>query len=265
MSKPIRLTDELIEQIKQDFATHLETVKMFDGNVEFSQSISWTDDENTVASVTFTPAAYAKMVSLLQNFSSEVAWHGVTYRDEADESNFIVTDILVYPQVVSGATVETDQAEYTKWLYELEDEEFNNLRMQGHSHVNMAVTPSSVDLAHQEKILAQADDDMFYIFMIWNKSLASNIKIFDLANNILYENEDIDVFVGSSKLDLSGFVKDAKTSVKTASFQKAAPVNQKAATANKWAPASKQNKGGGRFAYDDYDDPYGPWNPSYNY
>lgn len=107
------------------------------------------------ATVFFTPDAWAKMVTLLREFDKEVAWHGVARRGENEEANeYIISDILVYPQTVSGASVEMDTEEYAKWIMDnAEDDRFNNIHMQGHSHVNMAPNPSSVDLNHQEEIL----------------------------------------------------------------------------------------------------------------
>ena len=82
------------------------------------------------------------------------------------------------------------------------------MRMQGHSHVNMSVSPSGVDSGHREKILDQLDADMFYIFMIWNKRLDTHTLIYDMANNVLYEDGDITVKIaGDDSLD--AFMADA--------------------------------------------------------
>ena len=111
---------------------------------------------------------------------------------------------------MDGTNVNTDQKEYTQWLYAQEDEVFNAIRMQGHSHVNMGTSPSSVDLTHQEEILNQLDDDMFYIFMIWNKRLEHTVKIYDLASNTLYEDADIDLVCPT----LDSFLEEADQLVK---------------------------------------------------
>ena len=75
--------------------------------------------------------------------SGEKWQHGTVLRTEnskSDSNEFIVEDIFVYPQEVTGSTVTTDQEAYSKWLYELDDDIFNNLRMQSHSHCNMGVS-----------------------------------------------------------------------------------------------------------------------------
>jgi len=149
------------------------------------------EHEHSRAAVLLTPEAYRKTVALVSEFADEVAWHGRVTR--SSENEFTIEDIFVYPQEVTGATVTTDQSAYTEWLYSLDDDTFSAIRMQGHSHVNMNVSPSGVDEQHRKKILEQLEGDMFYIFMIWNKSLAVHTLIYDMAHNILYENKDIDV------------------------------------------------------------------------
>lgn len=213
MSKPIKITEDLIQTLTEEFISSIKKTKLSDGKINYTRALKWDNAENDKAFITFAPAAFAKMVMLIQQFDSEVAWHGVAHRDADHGNMFHVTDILVYPQVVSGSTVNTDQDKYQEWLYAWSDEVFANMRMQGHSHVNMGTTPSSVDLAHQEEILSQLDDDMFYIFMIWNKKFEHTIKIYDMSINTLYENSDITVYIGNEGIDLDAFIREAKTLV----------------------------------------------------
>lgn len=214
MSKPIKLTDELLQKIQEEFIEKVKSTKMFDGKLEYSRTFKWEGDDDR-ATVYLSSVAFAKMNSLIQQFSDEVAWHGVVHRDEQDPSIFRITDILVYPQVVTGATVNTDQEKYQTWLYSFDDDVFNNIRMQGHSHVNMSVSPSGVDTTHQEKILEQISDDDYYIFMIWNKRYEHFVRIFDLKNNTLYETADVDVYIGDDGVDLRAFLDYAKEIVTT--------------------------------------------------
>jgi len=84
--------------------------------------------------------------------------------------------------------------------------------MQGHSHVNMGVSPSGVDERHRQQILDQLDEDMFYIFMIWNKALKTHTLIYDMAYNILYEDKNVSVkIIGDESLD--EFLADAEEKV----------------------------------------------------
>lgn len=217
MSKPIKLTEQLKSNIISEFASSIESEKMFNGEINFKKKFEWEDDDR--ATIVFDVVAFVKMYALIQEFSDEVAWHGVAKRADEDSSVFIISDIMVYPQEVTGTTVNTDQVKYQTWLYEFDDDTFNNIRMQSHSHVNMSTSPSAVDLTHQEKILSQLSSDMFYIFMIWNKKMEHTAKIFDLKNNTLYENKDIDVVIGNNNVDIKGFVDTSKKLVEKRYYQ----------------------------------------------
>lgn len=215
MSKPITLTDELIAKMQEEFAEHLRKTKLSDGKLTYTKSFSY-DDEDAKAKLMFTAIAYLKMLSLVQHVSDEVAWHGFVERKAEDL--FLITDIVVYPQTVTGATVNTDQERYQRWIMEVDDEKFNNLRMQGHSHVNMACSPSTTDLNHQEQILQQLTGDTYYIFIIWNKRGDHNIKIYDFANNTLYEDKDIEVGVIDEGFDLDDFLADVDENVQKKTY-----------------------------------------------
>ena len=112
-----------------------------------------------------------------------------------------------------------DTEKYALWIQEnIEDERFNHIYMQGHSHVNMGTSPSSVDLNHQEEILGMLGDNDFYIFMIWNKSFASTNKIYDLKKNVMFEDKDITVKIIGQNEGLDEFIKNAKDMVKSKSY-----------------------------------------------
>lgn len=208
MSKVIKLTTEQLQECRRDFDTALSTMKLTDGKISFIKTIT---SPNEKATLYFDPLAWRKMQTLIKEFDKEVAWHGVAYRGEDETKNeYFITDILVYPQKVTGATVNTDQEKYEMWLMQHKDEVFNNIRMQGHSHVNMATSPSGVDETHQAKILEQLEDDMFYIFLIWNKSNSKFIKIYDLKKNILFETVDVNVEILDDGSGIDEFLADAK-------------------------------------------------------
>lgn len=211
MSKPIRFTTALIQQMMMDFGQKLSGTKFFDGKVSYTKTYTYEDGEESKAVILFEPVAYAKMLMLLHTFDSEVGWHGTVER--VDDRTFVIKDILVYPQEVTGTTVNPDQEKYQTWMMELDDDTFNALHMQGHSHVNMATTPSSVDTTFYESILNQLGDDDFYIFMIFNKRLERTIKIYDMKSNTLYENGDVSIGIRCDGGDMEQFVADAKDDV----------------------------------------------------
>jgi len=245
MPRPIILTDEIKKKALDEFSTMLDGMKMSDGKLSYSKSYEYKDCS---AIVWLTQEAYRKIVALVMEFKEEVGWHGVVSR--LDENEFLIEDIVIYPQEVTGSTVNTDQFIYSEWLYSLDDEIFNKIRMQGHSHVNMSVTPSSVDSEHRSQILEQLESDMFYIFMIWNKSLSIHTLIYDMNRNILYENKDVYVHLLDDET-MKGFLADAKTKVQ-----------KKTITAKKSPTTKKSTKGKQVKTVDDFDE-YSDWREKY--
>ena len=207
MPRPIIMTEDMKNQARKDFNAMLSDMKMSDGKFNYSKSFQYKTGKATVQ---ITQKAYRKMLALVTEFSDEVGWHGTVSR--SDDAVYIIEDIFVYPQEVTGSTVNTDQESYTKWLYNLDEDTFGKLRMQGHSHVNMGVSPSGVDDRHRQQILDQLDDSMFYIFMIWNKKLDMHTLIYDMERNILYEDKDIEVKILDDE-EMEGFLADANTKV----------------------------------------------------
>ena len=209
MSRLIKLTPECMEECKTEFMKIIANAKFADGKITFSKTIGTV---NRKAQVLFTEMAWLKMTNLIDEFEKEVAWHGIAVRGEEPDT-YCIKDILVYPQEVTGATVTTDQEKYSMWLMQQPDEIFNNIRMQGHSHVRMSTSPSSVDTTWYEQILDQMKDDMFYIFMIWNKRREKTIKIYDLRENVLFETADVEVKVIHEDGGIMKFMDSAKEMV----------------------------------------------------
>ena len=65
----------------------------------------------------------------------------------------------------------------------------------------------------QEEILAQLTDDMYYIFMICNKRLEHTTKIYDLQNNTMYEDNEIEYGIMDDQCDLDEFIAEANKQV----------------------------------------------------
>lgn len=212
MSKIIRMTPEMIQAATERFSEQLKRTNLVDGKITYTENFQATGQK---AVIWFTPDAYAKMIALIQDSDKEVAWHGIAHRVDDEVGQYVITDILVYPQEVTGATVNTDQEEYEMWMMRQEDDVFNNIRMQGHSHVRMETHPSTTDLEHQAKIIDQLEGDMFYIFMIWNKYFKYTAKIYDLKINTLFEPADISVMMVGSGHGLEEFIREARAMVKT--------------------------------------------------
>ena len=184
--RPIRLTNKELQEILQNMRTQLKHERSATGTVSVAYKLKPISSD-AKAHITLTEQAWEKIKQLVDQCDKEVGWHGTVERTSKNE--FTITDILVFPQTVTAATVTSDETKYTMWLMSQPDEVFNKLRFHGHSHVNMGVNPSGVDTKYQDDILKNLND--FYIFGIFNKREDNYLIIYDVTNNIVYEDKDI--------------------------------------------------------------------------
>lgn len=213
MAKTIHVPRDEVDIIIEAPRAQLLGARCCGGAVEVKQTFKKDD---RCANLYFSPTAWVKMSSLVSGFHTEVQWHGLVRR--ISECEFEVYDILVPPHTVSATTVISDQEEYSEWLNELDDDTFGAMRFHGHSHVNMGVTPSGVDTDYRSDLITQLpkpsdDEDVFYIFLIINKSHQWSAEIYDVTNNALYSSVDKEIdlavmFEDGSFLDV--FVREAK-------------------------------------------------------
>ena len=209
--KPIFLTEERKAQLLADFEKMLAKTSMINGKLEISKEFEYEKGAYLNAKLWYTPTAWAKMTMLVDMFSGEVGWQGVVERIEDNE--FLVSDILVYPQVVTAAHVDTNEQDMSEFIIANQlkyEEEGKCINFQGHSHVNMSVSPSGTDMEDQKSRMV-GQKDGFYIFTIQNKKRESNTWIYDYDNNVMYSTKEIDVDVWMDNDELmSEFLADAK-------------------------------------------------------
>lgn len=186
----ISLTEELKQKALEEFQAKLLNTRSLEKTLNFSFDLC-TKVENTPKIIlNVTLEAWLKMWSLVHSEKGEIGWHGTV--EKVKKGVYIIKDILMYPQYVTGVTVQTDDIEYGNWLHkEITDDQINHLRFHGHSHVNMGTSPSGTDTNWYDQILQGLDNDDFYIFMILNKREEYFLEIYDLIDNVIYEKTDV--------------------------------------------------------------------------
>ena len=196
--------------------------------------------------VYITAEAYVKLRKLVDDTTTEIGWYGTITKMPGFESVFVIDDILVYPQTVTGATCVQDDDRVFEFELNLSTDQVNRKRCHGHSHVNMGVTPSGVDEQFYQDILTQVDD--YFIIMITNKSGAYYTRFYDMQNNILYTGIPVQVMLDNG-IALEHWYDDAtQNNIKEHTYT--APIKP---------GADKKNFQNSIFdnPYDDYDyDPY---------
>jgi proteasome lid subunit RPN8/RPN11 len=139
------------------------------------------------------------MMLYVRDTSTEIAWHGTVKRNK-EENWYLIKDVFLYPQTLTATTVNTDQEKYQEWLQNIEDDDvFNNIRFQGHSHVNMGTSPSGTDINMYNSFLQVLPKNDYYIFAIMNKTGSFTCFIYDLEKNLIYETQDINIKIVADK------------------------------------------------------------------
>ena len=232
MSKPIRITQAMKKEIMEDVAKRLDSMVLSDGKATLDLNYYYPGKDK--ATVIFSRIAWEKQVRLVDEFSSEVGWHGLVRRDPDDATKFYIDDLITFPQEVTGATVTPTQGEYDRWNAMLPPEQRNTMRYHGHSRVERGTSPSGTDTTFQkdiigrlngdgftpeerERMMEELGDSAFYIFMIWNKRREHYARIFDLYNNIEYGTSEVDI-VHDGEDPLADFIADAKSKVKQKTY-----------------------------------------------
>lgn len=191
----LRIPNDIKDTIRKKFEEeldNLDTSKVFKFEYDINKNLSPEKKSKVILSQN----AYIKIKTLVNKASGEIGWNGVV--EVVGDREYKITDILVYPQIVTAATVTCDELETGKWLSTLPDEIFNNLRFQAHSHVNMATSPSATDRTMFEKyysVIDSDDDNPFYIFMIFNKKEEFYVEIVDVKSGLIYHKNDIEVVI----------------------------------------------------------------------
>ena len=197
--KPIKLTQSSLAKAKEALTKQLDGLRLQGTRVSFSYDFADTIKEQLEQSNVKKPivymmaSTYLKMLEYVLKCDTEIAWHGTVKRGEGDKKHiFFIKDVYLYPQKIAAATVQVDDDKYTQWSDKQDVDTFNNRRFQGHSHVNMGTTYSGTDEANKAEFLQDLLDDDYYIFLVTNKRQEHNFEVYDLAQNIIFENKDID-------------------------------------------------------------------------
>lgn len=216
--KRLSLTQEdkdlIVEEFKKSLYNFRSNQDKFVYEKKFSE-LTKIDEENIKKPIIyFSMEAWLKMLMLVKNCDKEIAWQASVEKrkyknkENSDDFYYYIKQVFVYPQKVTGTFVDVNEVKYAEWSLQLEDDVYNNLRFQGHSHVNMGVSPSGTDLNTYQNFLDQLTKDDYYIFMIMNKRQEFNIMVYDYAQDILFENKDCFVDVLTSQGSLTRWVEE---------------------------------------------------------
>ena len=151
---------------------------------ETTQLFEW--DFPKAPEVYYTPLVWESIRYLVDTIPSEVGWLGIADKIE-DTGNYLVTDIYVPEQTVSGVETDISAEALTKLALELESQNIPSEKLiyWGHSHVNMGVTPSMQDELQIEDFLENGCE--FFIRGIYNKRGDSKVDVYDSQQNCVHQ------------------------------------------------------------------------------
>lgn len=178
--------DKCLEVIKKQLLTGGITYSAKD-NIKIELSPAAVEEDIPKPVLELSNVASLKLWALVNTQATkEIAWHGTVVRTE---NGFRINDIILFPQVTTGATASGDDVKYNEWLLALDDDTFDALRFHGHSHVKMNTDPSGTDTAYQDNLLKDVKD--FYIFGIFNQFNKFWLRIYDIEHGYVFDTADI--------------------------------------------------------------------------
>lgn len=272
MKKQLINLNPVKEQVKEKLIEkYNETLFMNTTKIELKLDIEdmleeYIEQQNIVEpTIYITPNAYIKMRMLVDKSDKEIGWYGIVNEMPGLQATYIIEDIVVYPQRVTGVTVEQDEDRMFEFEMSLTTEQVNHKRFHGHSHVNMGTSPSGVDESFYQDLLSQVTD--YFIITITNKRNEYTTRFYDVANNILYTDVPIQLMQDDGSLYLDWYETN-KEQVKEHTYT-TTQVTKPTFTTNKSktkTPTKTKQKQTSIFDYeDDYWDDYF-WDPNlYDY
>lgn len=140
--------------------------------------------------------AMNKMKEYVRQSDLEIGWLGTSRRVG---NVFYIDDVFLFKQEVHATTTEITTEGLNEFAMDLLYEEngveiWNNMKVWGHSHVNMPTTPSGQDDKQIEVFAENAED--FFIRIIANKSGDFRIDLYDFTTGVIYEKLPYEINYG---------------------------------------------------------------------
>lgn len=141
--------------------------------------------------------AMNKMKEYVRQSDLEIGWLGTSRRVG---NVFYIDDVFLFRQEVHATTTEITTEGLNEFAMDLLYEEngveiWNNMKVWGHSHVNMPTTPSGQDDKQIEVFAENAED--FFIRIIANKSDDFRIDLYDFTTGVIYEKLPYEINYGA--------------------------------------------------------------------
>lgn len=130
--------------------------------------------------------ALHKMFQYVDGCADEIGWLGTAHREERE---IIIDDVFLFEQDVHATTTEITPEGLSNFAMELMQQPngvdvWNSMKVWGHSHVNMGVTPSGQDDLQMQTFQEGGHD--WFIRLIANKKGELKIDLYDYQTGVIY-------------------------------------------------------------------------------
>lgn len=130
--------------------------------------------------------ALDKMHTYTQKCTEEIGWLGTAYKHGRE---IYIEDTYLFDQEVHATTTEITPEGLADFASEILQQEngveiWNNLKMWGHSHVNMAVSPSGQDDSQMATFKDSGHN--WFIRLICNKAGELKVDFYDYTTGVIY-------------------------------------------------------------------------------
>ena len=132
------------------------------------------------------PLARQKMEMYCDLVEGEIGW--LAYVEQFDKQGFLITDCALLKQEVHATTTEIDPTALLEFWGQTPVERQPDIKLWGHSHVNMSPNPSGQDDSQMSYF---SDGNPWFIRLITNKKGDINITIYDYANGYEIHSEEL--------------------------------------------------------------------------
>lgn len=142
--------------------------------------------ETIVPYILISPNALNKMRVYVDTCPDEIGWLGTC---ERVDNQIYIDDVFLFDQEVHGATTEITPEGLSDFAMEIMQkpdgvEIWNSIKMWGHSHVNMGVTPSAQD--NSQMLTFREGGHDWFIRIIANKKGELKVDLYDYEHGIIY-------------------------------------------------------------------------------
>jgi len=134
------------------------------------------------------PEARNKMEIYCDLSEGEIGW--LAYVEKFDKQGFLITDCALLKQEVHSTTTEITAEGLLEFWNSTPPERQSQIKLWGHSHVNMSTSPSGQDDSQMDYF---KDGNPWFIRLITNKKREYHIDIYDYENGIKVHMDQADL------------------------------------------------------------------------